>query len=108
MIDWPRVEQLIRHDPGGRGVASYLHNRQPLLAGHLQAAANDLSRSAKAVAIVTGFAIVTLEGVAAETDGPPAALFLARTLRELGIEVVLLSDAYGVPVLHAGCDCWKL
>jgi hypothetical protein len=79
-----------------------------LLPGHLQRAAEDLARSAKAVAIVTGFAIVTPQGVAAETDGPPGALFLAAVLRELGVEVVVLSDAYGVPTLYAGCDCWGL
>ncbi len=107
-IDWEQIERLIRRDPGGRGVASYVHDGAPLLSGHLQGAAAGLAESAKAVAIVTGFAIVTPEGVAAETDGPPGALFLARALRELGIEVVLLSDAYGVPVLHAACDCWGL
>ncbi len=106
--DWPQLERLVRRDPGGRGVASYLHAGAPLLAGHLRAAAEDLARSARAVAIATGFAIVTPQGVAAETDGPPGALFLAKAFRELGIEVILLSDAYGVPVLHAGCDCWGL
>ncbi len=107
-IDWEQLERVIRRDPGGRGVASYVHDGAPLLTGHLRGAAASLAEAARAVAIVTGFAIVTPEGVAAETDGPPGTLFLARALRELGVEVVLLSDAYGVPVLRAGCDCWNL
>jgi hypothetical protein len=107
-IDWDALERLIRRDPGGRGVASYVHQGQPLLPAHVRRAAESLAQSAQAVAIVTGFAIVTPEGVAAETDGPPGALFLSQALRELDIEVILLSDAYGVPVLHAGCDCWGL
>ena len=102
-IDWTELERIIRRDPGGRGVASYRHDGSLLLEGHLRAAAEHLAAPAKAVAIVTGFAIVTTDGVAAETDGPPGALFLACTLRDLGIEAVLLSDAYGVPVLEVGC-----
>jgi hypothetical protein len=107
-IDWANLEQAIRRDPGDRGVASYFDGGEPLLPGHLQRAAEDLAANARAVAIVTGFAIVTSQGVAAETDGPPGALYLARALRELGVDAVLLSDAYGLPVLQAGCDCWGL
>jgi hypothetical protein len=40
----------------------------------------------------------------AETDGPPGALLLARALTALGIDVLLVSDRYGVPLLEAGCD----
>jgi hypothetical protein len=107
-IDWAQLEQLIRRDPGGRGVASYSHEGAPLLPRHLRAAAEDLAANARAVAIVTGFAIVTPEGVAAETDGPPGALYLARTLRALGVDVVVLSDVYGTQVLNVGCDAWGM
>lgn len=105
---WPLWEQLIRRDPGGRGVASFMHNGQPLGYGDLESAAVDLAASARRVAIVTGFCIVDADPPAAETDGPPGALFLARALGELGVDVVLASDAYGVPLLAAGLALWKL
>lgn len=60
------------------------------------------------MAIVTGFPIVDGMSVAAETDGPPGALYLARALLALGVEVTLISDAYAVPLLEAGCDQWRL
>jgi hypothetical protein len=107
-LPWHEIERIVRRDPACRGVASYLDQGQPLLSGHLALAARDMAQSAQAVAIVTGFCILTPQGIAAETDGPPGALFLARALLALGIDVALLSDAYGVPVLRAGCDCWQL
>jgi hypothetical protein len=60
------------------------------------------------VAIVTGFAIPQADPPAAETDGPPGALYLAKTLSELGIEAVLITDEYGLPILEAGCQHWDL
>jgi hypothetical protein len=107
VIPWAEIERLVRRDMGGRGVSGYLVDGQPLAAGHLQRAAQSL-RDAKGVGIVTGFCIPTPQGIAAETDGPPGALFMARALLSQQIDVALLSDGYGRPVLEAGCDCWQL
>lgn len=60
------------------------------------------------VAIVTGFYIPGAETPAAETDGPPGALVLAEGLREMGIEVLLISDAYTTPTLRAGLEVLDL
>jgi hypothetical protein len=105
---WNEWETLIRRDPGARGVASFLHQGQPLCYGNLERAARNLARSAHRVAIVTGFCIADAEPPAAETDGPPGALYLARALVDMGVEVVLLTDRYGHPVLTAGATLWNL
>lgn len=102
------LESLIHHDPGGRGVASYCVDGKFLDAGGLQRAVESLSREARSVGIVTGFCIATADPPAAETDGPPGALMLARVLRCLGVEVTLLSDSYGLPLLATGCQRWGL
>lgn len=105
---WSEWETLIRRDPGGRGVASFVYDGRPLGFGDLERAALDLARSARRVALITGFCIVDADPPSAETDGPPGTLFLARALGELGVNVVLLSDAYGVPLLDVGCSLWNL
>lgn len=102
------LERLVHEDPGGRGVASFAPQGRFLDAGHLAAAAGSLARSARHVAIVTGFAVAADSQPAAETDGPPGALFLARTLGELGIETTLVSDCYGLPLLEVGCELFGL
>jgi len=107
-IPWRALETLLRRDPGKRGVAGFIHDGVPLGAGSLESAANSLHRTGQVVAIVTGFCVVDASPPAAETDGPPGALYLARALMALGFEVALISDAYGMPLLEAGCDLWQL
>jgi hypothetical protein len=107
-INWSQLESLIRHDPGQRGVSSYLDNGAALGQGELQRAAEQFAAEARTVAIVTGFCVFDGEHWTAETDGPPGALYLARACQALGIEAVLVSDRYGVPVLKAGCRAWDL
>lgn len=53
---------------------------------------------------MTGFCIVDAKPPAAETDGPPGSLFLARALRSLGIDVALVTDRYALAALEVGCD----
>lgn len=101
---WEQLEQLMWRDPGGRGVSGYHYRGRPLAAGQLAAAVESLAQTTGAVAIATGFWIPTPEGGAAETDGPPGALYLARALAALGREVVLVTDAFGMPLLESGCD----
>jgi hypothetical protein len=76
--------------------------------GHLEAAAGSLAKHGAAVCIVTGFAIANQETTAAETDGPPGALYLARALLALGLDVALVTDRHGLPLLEAGRRCWGL
>ncbi len=60
------------------------------------------------MAIITGFCAIVDGGVTAETDGPPGALYLARALVALGVEVVLVTDCHALPLLAAGCAAWQL
>ncbi|HEV7224725.1 MAG TPA: glutamate cyclase domain-containing protein [Pirellulales bacterium] len=106
--DWHALDALLRRDPGGRGVVAFQYLGRPLADGQLEAAATSLAERGAAAAIVTGFAIVNQNVVAAETDGPPGALYLARALLALGMEVTIISDRYGLPLLEAGRRCWGL
>jgi D-glutamate cyclase len=103
-LAWPSLEALVRRDPARRGVASFTVAGSPLCAGQLKAAALDLAARATAVGIVTGFCISGASPPAAETDGPPGALLLARTLNFLGVEVALIADRFATPLLEVGCD----
>ncbi|HEY4309911.1 MAG TPA: glutamate cyclase domain-containing protein [Pirellulales bacterium] len=103
-LAWPSLEALVRRDPARRGVASFTVAGSPLCAGQLMVAAQELAARATAVGIVTGFCISGASPPAAETDGPPGALLLARTLNLLGIEVALIADRYATPLLEVGCD----
>ena len=78
------LEALIGADVNGRG------SRQLVVPGDLLLAAQALLAAGN-VAIVTGFFIPAAG--AAETDGPPGALILARALVRLGKPVVLVTDA---------------
>lgn len=51
----------------------------------------------KTALITTGFFILSAK--APETDGPPGTIALARALRQLGFEVIYVSDRYGIPLL---------
>ncbi|MGE5673610.1 MAG: DUF4392 domain-containing protein [Mycobacterium leprae] len=88
-----RLERLIAHDPGGRGVAGL---QSP---GDLERAAG-LLRNATRVLILTGFPVGP-DGVA-ETDGPPGALFLGRALIRRGKQVVFATHRSCAAVMAAG------
>ncbi|MCX8118888.1 MAG: DUF4392 domain-containing protein [Desulfobacterota bacterium] len=68
----------------------------------LLGAVTSLTAHGRKAMIVTGFYIPAGDPPATETDGPPGALILAEGLRELGMEVSLLSDEYTLPALSAG------
>lgn len=103
LLDDLSLEAIFHRDPTGRGLASYRRSGLPLDAGQLAAASFHLASHATHVAIVTGFGVMTADGVAAETDGPPGALYLARALRALECRVTLVTDHVALPVLAAGC-----
>ncbi len=102
-LDWPALENFTHRDPGGRGVVARHANAEFLDAGQLARAAQELAEHGRAVGIVTGFTIADAEPPAAETDGPPGALYLARVFHKLGIEVRLLCDSFATPLLVEGC-----
>lgn len=88
-----RIEVLARHDPGNRGLASFAPT------GELLPAAAELLRGERVI-IVTGFCIRA--ALIGETDGPPGALATADALRQLGKDVVLVTDRYSSGLLAAG------
>jgi hypothetical protein len=105
--DYEALERLIHCDPGGRGLAGFKHQGSFLDAGQLAAAVQSLA-TARSVGIVTGFCVIDAQPPAAETDGPPGALYLARALRTLGIDATLVSDRFASPLLRAGCTTLDL
>ena len=88
-----QFELLARHDPGGRGLASSDAE------SHLYSAAVNLL-DAERVILVTGFCIRA--AMIGETDGPSGTLAVAHALRQLGKEVVLVSDKFSDGLLEAG------
>jgi hypothetical protein len=97
------LEAATHQDPCGRGLAAWREGGGWLDAGSLYLAAASLC-SARSVAIVTGFPVITPQGVFAETDGPPGALYLAEALVALGIETTLIGDPICSPLLAAGIE----
>ncbi len=87
-----RIEATVRRDPAGRGLLGTEPDRGILCAGQLAQAAESLAKAPGRVVIVTGFFIPHGDPPAAETDGPPGAVTLARLLGDLGHAVVLLTD----------------
>lgn len=104
---WLELEELTHRDPANRKLPAARVNGNFLDAGQLEQAAESLA-AAESVAIVTGFCTLDADPPAAETDGPPGALYLARALLALGVRVQLISDCYGLPLLRVGCRHWNL
>ena len=96
-----QFERLIRRDPASRGLISGEEEHGPLCLGHLGSAAFHLAEHATHVGLVTGFYVPHGQPPAAETDGPPGTLMLARTLESLGIEVTVLTDELCFPAVKA-------
>ncbi len=88
-----RIELLVRRDPASRGLASIV-DRSDLLA-----AATELLGGERAI-LLTGFCV--RDALIGETDGPSGTLALANALRQLGKEVVLVTDTYSEGLLAAG------
>jgi len=65
-------------------------------------AVSSLVRKGKKIVIITGPYVPVGDPPATETDGPPAALALAKGLKHLEMEVSLLSDEYSLSALKAG------
>lgn len=98
---YDQIDTLLARDPAGRHLPTIARRRE--LAGW-EKLVDTLAIERPVVAIVTGFCVTAAQPAAAETDGPPGALALAALLTELGAEVCLVTDRFGVPLLEAGCD----
>jgi len=104
------LRDLIQEDPGERGLrtdpADNLISACPT---DFAAACKSLAETPRAkVIVVTGFYIAHAEPPCAETDGPLGAIFLARALLPLGIEVLLATDGFCVGALQAGLQACGL
>jgi D-glutamate cyclase len=106
MTDGPLVaiRDIIQEDVGQRGLATDPHSNL------LTAYPDDFARACRSlaetpaarVAIVTGFYIPHGNPPGGETDGPLGAVFLARALVPLGVDVTLITDTFCTAALHAG------
>ncbi|MBT4867063.1 MAG: DUF4392 domain-containing protein [Planctomycetaceae bacterium] len=96
-----QFERLIRRDPANRGLIAGEEVHGPLCAGHLTEAAFHLAEHATHVVLLTGFYVPHGQPPAAETDGPPGTLMLARALESLGVEVTVLTDELCFPAVQA-------
>jgi hypothetical protein len=104
-----RIRDMVQEDVAGRGLRTDpVTNLITACPGDFAAACHSLAETPNAaVAVVTGFLIPHAEPPAAETDGPPGALFLARALVPLGIRIALVTDPFCRRALEAGlaaCD----
>ena len=88
-----RIESVICPDRGSRGLAGFTSTSD------LLAAARSLLAGKRTI-LTTGFCI--RPAMIGETDGPSGALALANALRQLGHDVVLVTDKYSSDLLHAG------
>lgn len=104
------LRDAIQTDPGNRGLAGDpADNLFTACPDDFAAACRSIANHvAPRVGVVTGFMIPSVDPPTGETDGPPGALFLARTLTGLGIPCVLMSDAAGYSALWAGLEYSQL
>ncbi|HEV3204384.1 MAG TPA: glutamate cyclase domain-containing protein, partial [Gemmataceae bacterium] len=98
------IRKLIQEDVNSRGLQTIPdHNLVSSCYLDFPAACRHMAETPQlAVGIVTGFYIPAAQPPAGETDGPLGALFLARVLTRLGAKVVLATDDFCGPALHAG------
>jgi hypothetical protein len=107
-IDFAALDEATHVDLAGRNLAGLTVGGRPWDADQLAAAAKSLAQRGRQVIIVTGFCRLSAAGMTAETDGPPGALFLARALASVGVDPVLVTDRYAIPLLEAGCEHFGL
>ncbi len=98
------IRDIIQEDVGKRGLrADPTSNLITACEGDFASACESLAATANAkVAVVTGFYIPHAQPACGETDGPLGAIFLARALTPLGIQVVLATDSFCQRALEVG------
>ena len=98
------IRDLIQEDVGSRGLATDPDGNL------INACPDDFAAACRSIAETPKPALVRRHrllhrrrrSAGGETDGPLGALFLARALAPLGIEVALATDAFCGPALQAG------
>ena len=105
-----RLEELIGHDAGGRGLARHADNLLTRSRGHLQGAATLLATAGETrPLIVTGFPILAADPPGTgETDGPPGALALARASVAAGGKAVLAAAGIVTPDAPRRRASWRI
>lgn len=106
-IPWPSLEEIIRRDPRGRGLASAKFAGAWLAPGELRLAVEALGSlvsNRRTAAIVTGFCVADSNPLAPETDGPPGAVLLAQAIGACGGAAELVSDHWSSGLLRAGVE----
>ena len=116
-----QLRDLIQQDPGGRGLRTdpvdnlitacpddFANACRSLAAFYPAPLEDEKKESSAKILIVTGFYIADAQPPCFETDGPLGALFLARALQPLGIEVILATDALGIEALRCGLEACHL
>ncbi len=95
---------LVQEDVGCRGLrADPDDNLITATAGDFAAACRSIADTPRPrLAVVTGFTIPGTDPPTSETDGPLGALFLARALVPMGINVALAADGTALSALAAG------
>lgn len=101
-----KLRTLLQEDVGGRGLKTDAE------ANLINACPEDFEVACRSIAdhpgakilVVTGFHIPDADPPSSETDGPLGALFLARALTPLGIEVLIATDGTATAALHAGLE----
>jgi len=98
------IRDIIQEDIGNRGLRSDpTANLISAFPEDFAAACEGLaSTNNAAVAVVTGFYIPHASPPCGETDGPLGALFFARALTPLGINVTLATDSFCARALEVG------
>src|SRR5260370_21118290 len=98
------IRDIIQEDVGNRGLrADPTTNLITVCQGDFESACRSMASTANArVAIVTGFYIPHAQPPCGETDGPLGAIFLARALTPLGIQIVLATDSFCQRALEVG------
>jgi hypothetical protein len=100
------LRNLIQEDVAGRGLC-----KDPR-ANLVNACPDDFAAACRSLAdtphakllVVTGFHIAHAKPPCSETDGPLGALFLARALVPLGIQIIVATDGSCVSALNAGLE----
>jgi hypothetical protein len=105
-----RLRDVIQHDVGNRGLRTDPQaNLVTACADDFEAACRSLAETPHPViCVVTGFFIPHADPPCGETDGPLGAIFLARALVPLGMDVALVTDRFCHRALEVGIEACGL
>jgi hypothetical protein len=100
------MRDLVQEDVCGRGLHSHpALNLISAWPGDFEHACRSVAETeAPMLMIVTGFLIPNASPVAAETDGPLGALFLARALSPCGVKVTIATDSFCQKAVEIGLE----